>query len=174
VGRQDRTVPFDYASSGPARRLLRQLVTTRPVAALSGPVLPRLDRLVLRVSGGRTTFAAWSTGLPVVQLTTTGARSGLPRTTSVLGIPDDDGLLVVAANFGGVSHPAWYGNLRADPAVVVEHRGQRRAMVATELHGAQRDVGFAAALALNPGWRRYARRAGDRVIPVLRLAPADD
>jgi deazaflavin-dependent oxidoreductase (nitroreductase family) len=161
----------DYAGTGPMRRLIRQLVTTRPVAALSTMMLPPLDRAVLRLTGGRTTFAAWATGLPVIQLTTTGARSGLPRTTSVLGIPDGDGLLVVGANFGDDRDPAWCRNLRAHPAAVVEHRGHSRTMSATELFDAEREAGFAAALRLNPGWRRYARRSGHRVIPVMRLAP---
>lgn len=154
-----------FESAGPVRRAVRLVVTRSPVAALSARLLPTLDRASVRLTRGRTPLSAWVTGPPVVELTTIGARSGLPRTHRVLGIPHGDGLLVVAANFGSSTHPAWFHSLTADPHVEVDSAPH----VARELHGAQREAGFAEALRLNPGWRRFAERA-DREIPVLELA----
>lgn len=158
----------EFASAGPLYRAVRVLVTTRPVAWLSARYLPTLDRLAFRWTGGRITPSALVTGLPVVQMTTTGARSGQPRTVRLLGIPDGRGYLVVAANFGQRSNPAWYANVRADPRVTIADTGYE----VRELHGDERDAGFDRALMLNPGWRRFQRGAGGRAIPVLRLTPS--
>ena len=77
--------------------------------------LPRIDRGMFRLSRGRTTFSAWISGLPIIMLTTTGARSGQPRTLPVLALPEGDRLVLIASNFGLPSNPGWYHNLRAQP-----------------------------------------------------------
>lgn len=147
-------------------------MTWAPVAAASARLLPAADRLTVRATRGRHTMSGWVTGLPIVELATTGARSGLPRTHRVMAVPidagpTDGGLVVVGANFGGPTDPAWCANLRAVPQALVDGT----AYVARELAGAERDDAFARALALNPGWRRFQRRAG-RDLPVFELRPA--
>jgi deazaflavin-dependent oxidoreductase (nitroreductase family) len=161
---------YGFEQTGPVRRAVRLAVTSRPVAALSARFLPTLDRLSARLSGGRVVFSAWATGLPVVELRTVGARSGEPRPVRLLGVPDGDGVVVIAANFGRTRHPAWYHNLRARPAVEVVVGDVRRSLVARELFGTEREAEFARAVAMNPGWRRFRDRAGPRDIPVLRLS----
>ncbi|MBL7258375.1 nitroreductase family deazaflavin-dependent oxidoreductase [Paractinoplanes lichenicola] len=163
---------YAFTEAGPLRRLVRLAVTSRPLAWLSVRYLAPIDRLALRATGGRGTFSGWVSGLPVVQLTTTGARTGQRRTTPVLGVPDGDGLVVIAANFGETRHPAWYHNLRAHPQATVTHGATRRDFTAVELEGEDRDRRFAAAVRMNPGWLRFRSRAGARQIPVLRLTPA--
>src|SRR5215469_6544156 len=59
-------------------------------------------------------------GRPLLLLTTTGARSGQPRTTPMMYIPDGDRLLVIASNIGAPRHPDWYHNLIAHSEVTVE------------------------------------------------------
>lgn len=110
---------YDYAAASAFRRSMRVLVTSRPAAWLSSRLLPGLDRVAYRVVRGRLTFSAWVTRLPVLLLTTNGARTGEPRTARVLDIPDGDGFIIVAANFGQRANPAWYHNLRAHPRVCV-------------------------------------------------------
>jgi deazaflavin-dependent oxidoreductase (nitroreductase family) len=161
----------EFTAASPVRRVTRVAVTSRPVAALSARVLPGIDRLVFRLTGGRVTFSAWVTGLPVVRVTTTGARSGEPRPVRMLGVPDGDGLIVIAANFGSAANPAWVHNLRARPDVTVALEGSSHAYRARELTGSERERGFDRALSLNPGWRRFQSSAGSRVIPVFRLQP---
>ena len=84
--------------------------------------LVRIDREVFRLSRGRTTFSAWISGLPIIMLTTTGARSGQARTLPVLAWPEHDHLVLIASNFGLPSNPGWYYNLRAEPQVMIMER----------------------------------------------------
>ncbi|WP_167880631.1 nitroreductase/quinone reductase family protein [Nocardioides guangzhouensis] len=75
----------------------------------------RIDRLVFRLSGGRRTASAIPSGLPVIMLTTTGARTGLPRTVPVLGFAVVDDIAVAPGNFGKAADPGWCHNLRREP-----------------------------------------------------------
>ena len=82
-------------------------------------LLVRLDRGFYRLSRGRTTLSAWLSGLPIVMLTSSGARTGQPRSLPVLALPDDDHLVLIASNFGRPQNPAWYHNLMAHPVARV-------------------------------------------------------
>jgi deazaflavin-dependent oxidoreductase (nitroreductase family) len=121
---------FDRANS--IQRALRRVAATGPGSSLFAGVMHRIDRPVYRLTRGRHTFASLVSGLPVVMLTTTGARSGRPRTVPVLGLPTAEGLAVIASNFGQHRHPSWYYNLRADPegSVAVDGRSRRFRRVA--------------------------------------------
>ena len=77
-----------------------------------------------RASRGRATFTSWTTGLPIVMLTTTGAKSGRTRTLPVLGLPNDGNLVVIASNYGQDRNPAWYHNLRAQPGPASSSTGR--------------------------------------------------
>jgi hypothetical protein len=112
-------INFEQRPPGPLRRVVRKAAEIIPMALVPGRVLPRLDRGVFRLTQGRTTFSAWVSGLPIVMLTTTGARTGQPRTLPILGLPDGDRLVVIASNFGRPQHPGWYYNLRAHPLAVI-------------------------------------------------------
>lgn len=164
-------MPTEFGASGTLRRGLRLLVTTRPVAFLSARYLPSIDRVAFRWTRGRVTPSAVITGLPIIQMTTIGARSGRPRTVRLLGVPDGDGFLVIAANFGGESHPAWYFNVRAHPRVTITTGDEQRDYDVRELAGDERSDGYDRALLLNPGWTRFRDRAGSRAIPVFRMTP---
>ena len=109
-------------------------------------------------------------GLPVVLLTTTGRKSGQPRTTPLLSYPvDGTTLAVVASNGGRPETPQWYLNLQADPKVQVQ-RGRRRyparARVADE---AERESMWPAMTAKYKGWAHYETLT-DRPIPVVLLS----
>ena len=69
--------------------------------------LHHLDRLVFRLTKERHTFANLISGLPVVMLTTTCAKSGKPRTLPVLGMPDGARTCIIASNWGQHRHPGW-------------------------------------------------------------------
>jgi deazaflavin-dependent oxidoreductase (nitroreductase family) len=129
--------PHDRA--GVLRRAMRTAAATAPVSRVYAPTLHWLDKGVHRVTGGRTTFAALVTGLPVVLLTTTGARSGAPRTWPLLGVPVGDQLAVIASNWGAHRHPAWYHNLRANPRAIVVVDGVEVPVRAREVEGEERD-----------------------------------
>src|SRR5919106_3589239 len=59
-------------------------------------------------------------GAPLLLLTTTGARSGLPRVAPLAYTTDNGRLVVIASKGGAPSHPDWYYNVRANPEVTVE------------------------------------------------------
>jgi deazaflavin-dependent oxidoreductase (nitroreductase family) len=111
--------------------------------------------------------------LPIVQLTTTGAKSGVRRTLPLVAIPNDDGWVVIASNFGQPRHPAWYFNLKANPQVTVSFEGRSTEMIAQELEGEERERWFERGIQMYPGWTSYRERtAAYRRIPVIRLRPA--
>jgi deazaflavin-dependent oxidoreductase (nitroreductase family) len=128
-----------------------------------------VDGAILRLSDGHFTASSLFSGLPIITLTTTGARSGKPRDVPLVGIPDGERLILIASNWGQARHPAWYYNVKANPAVMVTRGGQTQPYVAQELTGAAREAAWARAVALYPGYRGYAERAG-REIPVIALA----
>ena len=162
---------YRYAEANPLHRAVRRVVSTRPVAWLFARILHRIDGVTYRATRGRTTASMWSSGLPMVMLTTTGARTGQARTMPVVGVPHGDQLVLIASNYGQQRHPAWYHNLRAHPRVSVDVGGVTREYVAHELSGAERDSRFEDAVQVHPGWLQYQTWAGDRRIPVILLDP---
>ncbi len=104
-------------------RGMRTFAATKVGVALLRPMANRLDQIITKATGGRQSFAGIATGVPTVILTTTGAKSGEPRTVSLFGIPRPDGVALIASNFGGQKHPAWYHNLKANPEATVSIGG---------------------------------------------------
>ena len=154
--------PFAYARANPFQRGLRRLAASGPGAWLFARVLHRVDRPVHRVTGGRATFASLVSGLPVVMLTTTGARTGRPRTVPVLGLPTPDGLAVIASNWGQAHPPVWEHNLRADPAATIAIGRRTRRVRAVAVEGERRERIWRDGLEIYPGWSQYERRADGR------------
>lgn len=103
-------------------------------------------------------------------LTTTGRKSGRPRTVVVQYFPDGRDMVVVAANSGMPTHPAWYLNLTARPEALVDVEGRRLRVRAEELSADEREAWWPRVLAAAPDYARYRERT-DRTIPLLRLVP---
>ena len=164
-----------YGNANWFYRLMRWQAATAPMSWLWARTLHHLDRPVFRLTTGKHTFASLVTGLPVVMLTTTGARSGQRRALPVLGLPCGDGeIAVTASNYGQRRHPAWYHNLRKNPKASVSVQGISRKVVAREARGEERERLWRLGLSVYPGWAAYERRARDRVIPILVLSPATE
>jgi deazaflavin-dependent oxidoreductase (nitroreductase family) len=161
-----------YEQANLAQKLLRRLATSGPGAWLFARVAHRLDRPVYRATRGRYTLGSLLSGLPVVMLTTVGARTGRPRTVPVLGLPFSGGLGVIASNFGQRRHPGWYYNLRAHPEVEVVVDGVRRRVRAVEADADRRAEIWREGLRVYPGFSQYERRASHRRISVFVLEPA--
>jgi deazaflavin-dependent oxidoreductase (nitroreductase family) len=105
---------------------------------------------------------------PLLLLGTTGAKTGLPRTTPLAYRREGDRLYVLASHGGAPTHPAWYLNLRAHPVVSVEVGTERFGADATVLEGPDRDRVFAAIVEDSPTAGEYQAKAG-RTIPVVAL-----
>lgn len=153
----------------PLRSLVRKAAEIIPMSWIWPRALVCIDRGMFRLSRGRTTLSAWISGLPIIMLTTTGARSGEPRTVPVLARPEDDHLLLIASNFGLPSNPGWYYNLRAQPNVMITWKGSSMEMHAHELTGTERQQYVDLSLKTYPWWEQYHRRAAPRTIPVIML-----
>jgi deazaflavin-dependent oxidoreductase (nitroreductase family) len=107
-------------------------------------------------------------GRPLLLLTTTGARTGEPRTTPMMYVPDGDRLLVIASNAGAPKHPDWYRNLVANPDVTVEVDAEKFEATAEVPSGAERDRLFAGIVEKYPFFADH--QAGvTRTIPVVVL-----
>lgn len=132
---------------------------------------PRADLWLHRRTGGRRMFLRLL--FPVLVVTTTGRRSGLPRRSPLLALPDPDaaGHLVIGSNFGLPQTPAWALNLLADPHATVEVDGAEVPVTAELLDGPARDRAWQHLTAAWPPYRAYAARAG-RDFPLFRLVPA--
>ena len=156
---------------GPLRRRLQKVAAILPMSLVPARALPRIDRAFYRLSRGHTTFSAWVSGLPVVMLTSTGARTGKPRTVPVLGLPDGNRLVVIASNYGRPSNPGWYHNLQAHPRAVITWHGSSVQVQARELTGEERQLHVTRGLKTYPWWDQYHRRAAPREIPVIMLEP---
>jgi deazaflavin-dependent oxidoreductase (nitroreductase family) len=114
-----------------------------------------------RANGGK--VSGWDN---LLLLTTTGAKSGQPRTAPVAYSTDGDRLVVIASKGGAPTNPDWYHNLVTNPIVSVElgtEQFQARATVAT---GQERERLYAQHAALMPGFAEYQRRT-TRQIPVV-------
>lgn len=112
-------------------------------------------------------------GLPMTILTTTGARSGAPRTVPLVCLPEDGRLLVFASKGGAPTHPDWYHNLVANPTVTVEYGTRTFETTAQPLTGEERDAAYARQVEAVPMFAEYEASAGDRVIPVVALPLPD-
>jgi deazaflavin-dependent oxidoreductase (nitroreductase family) len=99
------------------------------------------------------------TGRDVLLLTTTGAKSGAKRTHPLVYTKDSDRFLIIASKGGSTTHPSWYHNVRAHPAVTVEVGGEKfRAKAIPITRGAERRRLYDQHAAINPGFKDTRRR----------------
>ncbi|GAA2681790.1 nitroreductase family deazaflavin-dependent oxidoreductase [Streptomyces lunalinharesii] len=148
-------------------RLVQKISSTRTFARIAPHVIPALDRTVHRLSGGKALLSTRM--LPGVVLTATGARSGLPRSTPLACMPQDDGgWLLIGSNFGRPGHPAWTGNLIKNPEAEVSWRGRDVPVRARLLTGEERARAWRAALEFWPPYAAYQARL-EREIRLFRL-----
>ena len=162
-------IRFDEPNA--VQRFGHRLASTAPMAWFLSKTARHADRVVIRLSGGRTTLTSLVTGLPVIFLTTTGAKSGEPRTAPLIAGIDGVKLVLFATNFGGAKNPNWYYNLRAHPQVTVSYRGASQPYMARLADEAERTQYWPMADAMYAGYAAYRERASHRDIPVVVLEP---
>ncbi|MFF7637751.1 nitroreductase family deazaflavin-dependent oxidoreductase [Kitasatospora sp. NPDC008050] len=110
-------------------------------------------------------------GVPVVLLTSLGARSGKIRKNPLMRVEHDGTYAVVASQGGAPKHPTWYHNLVAHRQVELQDGTVRQDMTAREIQGAERELWWARAVEVWPDYAEYQKKT-DRVIPVFVLEPA--
>ena len=111
-------------------------------------------------------------GMPVIILTSLGAKSGKVRKTPLMRVEHGGEYAVVASLGGAPSNPVWYYNLTANPHVELQDGPVRRDYQARELQGAERDTWWDRAVAAYPDYAEYQKNT-ERTIPVFVLTPID-
>ncbi|MGW7405305.1 nitroreductase family deazaflavin-dependent oxidoreductase [Streptomyces sp. NPDC054833] len=149
-------------------RLVQKVSSTRGFAKVAPHVVPALDRAVHRVTRGKVLLSAQL--LPGVVLTSTGARSGLPRRTPLACMPEEGGRgwILVGSNFGRTDHPAWTHNLLAHPDATVSWKGEDIPVTARLLKGEERAAVWKALLVFWPPYATYQARVA-REIRIFRI-----
>ncbi len=154
------------------QRIMQRVASTRPIAFIFRHTFHHVDRALYRLLGRRT-LSGFVAGVPNIMLTTTGARSGQPRTVPLVGVPVNDGVAIVGTRFGSPHQPGWYHNLLADPHAAMERDGTTTAVIARPVpDGAEYDSVMRAADAIYSGYPIYRRRITARRVPVFVLQPA--
>ncbi|WP_240670387.1 nitroreductase/quinone reductase family protein [Actinoplanes solisilvae] len=131
--------------------------------------LVRVDRLLSRVTRGRVVALGMA---PSLLLTTTGRRSGLPRSSPLQFVRHGDDLVVIASNWGGESDPAWAWNLTADPRAVVTLGGAEIPVIAYEALDDDHERLWRLIVDQWPGYENYKTRASHRHLRIFRLSPS--
>ncbi|MFI9499027.1 nitroreductase family deazaflavin-dependent oxidoreductase [[Kitasatospora] papulosa] len=124
---------------------------------------------LIESSGG--TQGTTMRGMPVILLTTRGAKSGKLRKTPLMRVEHDGQYAVVASLGGAPKHPVWYYNVLADPEVELRDGTVRQDMTAREITGEEKALWWSRAVEAFPDYAEYQTKT-DREIPVFVLSPS--
>ncbi len=152
--------------------MLTKLGATAPMAWLLSQVGHHIDRFFIHRFGK--SFIGLLSGQPIVTLTSTGAKSGLPRAQPLLAIRDPQRprqVALIASNWGQGSRPNWYYNLQANPEVTISENGRTQNYVAREATATEYDHYWQVAIKQYPGYESYKNRLNGRHIPIMILRP---
>jgi deazaflavin-dependent oxidoreductase (nitroreductase family) len=135
----------------------------------AGRRLVPVDRWLQQRTRGRVTILG-TEALPSLLLTTTGRKSGRPRSVPLLYATQDGAYVVTASNWGQDHHPAWSENLIARPEATVEIRGTSVPVTATLAFADERDALWTVVKSVWPAYETYSARSG-REIRLFLLRP---
>jgi deazaflavin-dependent oxidoreductase (nitroreductase family) len=152
------------------QKFAHRFLMLRPVSAFLAVALYRIDAVFLRLTKGRYTVTE-IVGLPIIQLTTMGAKTGLPRSMPLVCLRDGEKIALIGSNFGRKHNPGWYYNLLANPKCTVHFSGRTGEYVARQADGSERERYWKMGLSYYKGYDLYKFRASHRVIPVMVLEP---
>lgn len=131
-------------------------------------IFTSIHTFIYRLSGGR--LAGQFGKSSIVLLTTTGRKTGQPRTTPLFYLKDGDNLVVVASNGGAPTHPTWWLNLQAKLEAEVEIRGKRLRVTARQADAEEYKRLWPLLVAMYGGYAEYKKKT-EREIPVVILQP---
>lgn len=155
-----------------AQRSIQKIASSGPGSWVFQRTLYPFDKLLFSRTNGKVTVPGILAGLPVIMLTTTGAKSGQERTMPLVGVPlESGGVAVIGSNYGQERTPGWVYNLEANPAARVSFRGRDLEVTARLASDAEADEAFAAAAPIYGGFSIYRERAAHREIRVFLLDP---
>ncbi|MBI2935693.1 MAG: nitroreductase family deazaflavin-dependent oxidoreductase [Chloroflexi bacterium] len=135
------------------------------------PMLPRPHTWIYRLTGGFIGSRLPFIKLRVLLLTTTGRRTGKPRTTSVLYFHTGEQLLIIASNRGAGRYPSWYWNLQYNPEVMIQIGRTRKSVMAKEASPEERRFLWPLLVEALPLFEIYQEKT-PRELPVIVLHSA--
>lgn len=157
-----------FRVEGPFGRAVQRMSSSPRFAPVASRVLPPIDRTLTKLTRGR--FVLTSLLMPSLVLTHTGAKTGLQRVTPLACMPDGAGAwYVVASNFGQLHHPAWSGNLLANPRARVTYEGSTYDVDARLLTPEEKRAAWSRLTKVWPAYDAYVELSGGRDIRVFRL-----
>lgn len=133
-------------------------------------LLPQIvwcDRTLQRLTRGRVSILDIA-GLPNLVLTVVGRKSGIPRSTPLLCVPDGERWLIAGSYFGGPDMPVWVHNVRAAGEATITWKRERIDVTTREVEGDERAQRWQVMLRTWPNFAKYEERT-DRLIPVFEL-----
>lgn len=125
---------------------------------------------VAQYEGSGGTRGATMRGMPVIILTSKGARTGKIRKTPLMKVEHDGRYAVVASLGGAPKHPLWYYNVVANPLVELQDGPVRRDMIAREVSGEEKAVWWERAVTAFPDYADYQKKT-EREIPLFVVEP---
>lgn len=125
-----------------------------------------LHRLLWSISGGR--LGRRAVGMPVLELVTTGRKSGQPRSILITYVDTPEGPVLAGTNAGVETDPAWVKNLRADPEAKMRVSGEWRTVRARFLEGEEYGSVWQQFVEADDGYRDYERML-ERTTPLVVL-----
>lgn len=162
-------IGFQPTPANAAQRVMQRIGASPPGAWFFQRTLYPIDKWLYRKTKGRVTVPGIVAGLPVVMLTTTGAKSGQRRTMPLLGVPVGQDLAVIGSNYGQERTPGWVYNLEANPGATISYGGQDVDVVARRADDQEADEAFRLAEPIYAGYAHYRERAAHREIRVFIL-----
>jgi deazaflavin-dependent oxidoreductase (nitroreductase family) len=162
---------YEVTSANPVQRVVQKVAASSPGSWVFQRTLYPVDKALFRATKGRLTVPGILAGLPVILLTTTGARTGKQRTMPLVGVPVGDELAVIGSNYGQQSTPGWVHNLRATPEATVTYGADTVEVTARRATEEEADQAFEAGAAFYGGFAEYRERASHRTIEVYVLEP---
>jgi deazaflavin-dependent oxidoreductase (nitroreductase family) len=163
---------YRHRSPNAFQRLIQGFASTRPGAWVFAKVLRHLDDAATRLSRGRLSAPEVLAGLPVLDLTTTGRKSGSPRPSHLISIPVGDDLAVIGSNFGQPNTPAWVLNLEAEPRATVAYKQRTVAVVARPASEDEARQVMERSRAIYGGYEKYVQRISGRRVRIFVLESA--
>lgn len=165
------------ATYSPFHTLMQKLASSKVGAWYFSGTQHQVDRFFLKLTNNKRTLTSILTGLPVMMLTSTGAKSGKPRTVPLLCIRNPQNpaqFALIASNWGQAKNPAWYYNLRANPTATCAIQGKTGQYKAHEANEAEYALFWQTAVNTYIGFPEYKKRVGNRHIPIMVLTPTKE
>ena len=153
----------------------QKIATSRPGVMVYKRTLHLFDALVSKLTGDRHTMTSLFAGAPTAWVTTTGAKSGMQRTTPLIIVHDPQDakrFALIGTNFGRKRYPGWYYNLKTTPRATCKIKNQTADYKAHMASGEEYEKFWQAAGDVYLGYPKYKNRIGSqREIPIIVLTP---